>query len=279
MRVLLLLLLWCSLYTCSSFHIPRINHGRPNPSSVPYKNETKIGLFRTLRGEGERQLEINDDLGIKDKDKDNSIKKTPLAWLKQLRVSCVMIAIRVVLQLRMERPVLARLPAHILIFLIETCLSTHARPRIVRLVALELDDRVQEQIRQYTGKELYNFGDLTRTGIAKYIEKENYQFGDVAKATLFKFTGKKEYTFGDISKATAQKITGKDDYVFGDITRTVFARLDAGQDEAYQFGDVTRRILKQMENTAYPEELQEELKLLQNMQKKLSTKWSWSWGR
>lgn len=91
-------------------------------------------------------------------------------------------------------------------------------------------------ITDFTGKDEYHFGDLTRTAIAKFADtaktgisnytgKDSYEFGDITKATVHKYIGKGEYEFGDITKATVSKITGKGDYQFGDITKTAFGAV------------------------------------------------------
>lgn len=91
-------------------------------------------------------------------------------------------------------------------------------------------------ITDFTGKDEYRFGDLTktalskfadkaRTGIANYTGKDEYQFGDITKATVQKYIGKDEYQFGDITKATMTKITGEEDFQLGDITKTAFSAI------------------------------------------------------
>ena len=61
------------------------------------------------------------------------------------------------------------------------------------------------------------------------------------------FTGKEQYTFGDISRelesrraAWVQEFTGKSDYQFGDLTKTFVSNF-TGKGE-YQFGDITKRV-------------------------------------
>jgi hypothetical protein len=46
-----------------------------------------------------------------------------------------------------------RLPVNILLILLKTWVRKNARPRILRIVALELDDQIQDKIWTYTGKE------------------------------------------------------------------------------------------------------------------------------
>jgi len=97
-------------------------------------------------------------------------------------------------------------------------------------------EAARKGITDFTGKNEYRFGDLTRTaiskfadraktGIANYTGKDAYEFGDITKATVRKYTGKDDYEFGDITKATVSKITGKEDYEFGDITKTALAAV------------------------------------------------------
>ena len=46
------------------------------------------------------------------------------------------------------------------------------------------------------------------SSVSSYTGKENYEFGDITKATVSKFTGKEDYQFGDITKAAADRMSG-----------------------------------------------------------------------
>jgi len=40
----------------------------------------------------------------------------------------------------------------------------------------------------------------TKVGVANFTGKENYQFGDITKTAFKNYTGKDEYEFGDVTK-------------------------------------------------------------------------------
>jgi hypothetical protein len=171
-----------------------------------------------------------------------------------VRASCVMLLLHCVLRLRLEQQVFQRLPPYMITSLLETCMKQRVRPRVLRIVALQLDERVKEDLLHYTGKDCYDFGDLT-------------------KATIFKYTGKKNYRFGDIAQATVSKFTKKDGYEFGDISRTILAKLDGK--EIYRFGDITSRALKQQQkdtlkssSSKYQREIEQELKTVKELRTK-----------
>jgi hypothetical protein len=44
--------------------------------------------------------------------------------------------------------------------------------------------------------------------VRDFTGNEEYQFGDITKAAVSKFTGKDEYEFGDISKKVGQMLFG-----------------------------------------------------------------------
>lgn len=86
----------------------------------------------------------------------------------------------------------------------------------------------------------------------------NYKFGDLSKSVVNSITGKEEYEFGDISrwmdqraKSAVNELTGKDEYRFGDLSRfadaTIKEKLNnfTGQEE-YQVGDVSKEILRRV---------------------------------
>lgn len=82
-------------------------------------------------------------------------------------------------------------------------------------VVAEMAEGAKEAVAGFTGKEKYEFGD-----ISKEADKR-------AKQAIATLLGKDEYQFGDLSKAAAARamdavtsITGKKDYQFGDLTKT-----------------------------------------------------------
>lgn len=105
-------------------------------------------------------------------------------------------------------------------------------------------DAARQGILDFTGKNDYRFGDITKSAVSKfssslesklldYTGKDKYTFGDITKTTVSKFTGKDKYEFGDITKTAVSKVTGKSEYQFGDITRTIISKItgdDKGDD-------------------------------------------------
>jgi len=109
----------------------------------------------------------------------------------------------------------------------------------------------------------YQFGDLF---INKLTGKDNYEFGDLSRLVSGKlqeavgnFTGKDEYEFGDLSrtldvkaKNEVKKITGKETYEFGDISKFLDAKAKeqvcnlTGKEE-YKFGDISREIARRVQ--------------------------------
>ena len=68
---------------------------------------------------------------------------------------------------------------------------------------------------EFTGKEGYEFGDITREiesrrskWVKDFLGKEDYEFGDITKKAVANFTGKDEYEFGDISRKIGQMLFG-----------------------------------------------------------------------
>ena len=71
--------------------------------------------------------------------------------------------------------------------------------------------------------------------MAEFTGKESYQFGDISKeietrrkAWVKDYLGDEaaeKYQFGDITKKALSQFTGKDDYEFGDLTKKVMGNL------------------------------------------------------
>jgi len=75
------------------------------------------------------------------------------------------------------------MPMHFLIELLNFSIASDIGERVVTELSQEVDRRVKKAV---TGD-------------------ENYKLGDYTKAQILKFTGKNEYNFGDISKAIAEQ--------------------------------------------------------------------------
>ncbi|KAL3906141.1 MAG: hypothetical protein SGPRY_010661, partial [Prymnesium sp.] len=150
----------------------------------------------------------------------------------------------------------------------------------IGLVAKLLKDSgsrvVQDMIRDLTGKDEYEVGDLSRaairkiskdisSGVSEFTGKDTYQFGDISRkiskdisSGVSEFTGKDKYQFGDISRKISNDIssgmsdfTGKEEYQFGDISRKISKEIASGvsdftgKDE-YHFGDISRAAVAKM---------------------------------
>eukprot|EP00435_Cladocopium_sp_Y103_P045656 s1834_g13.t1 len=119
-------------------------------------------------------------------------------------------------------------------------------------------------------KKGYQFGDLF---INKVTGKESYEFGDLSKfiggkvqEAVGNFTGKESYEFGDITntldakaKAEVCKVTGKDVYELGDISRFLDgqAKLQVAKligKDSYEFGDISREIARRAKEVDVDEE-------------------------
>jgi len=98
----------------------------------------------------------------------------------------------------------------------------------------------KEQATAGEKKRGYQFGDLF---INKLTGKDKYEFGDLSrfidgkvKEAVCQMTGKEQYEFGDVSKfldarakEEVSKLTGKEQYEFGDISREIARRVQAGE--------------------------------------------------
>ena len=169
-----------------------------------------------------------------------------------IKVNAAIVAIQLVLSLKMEGPVLRRLPLHLLLFLLEVSVS---RPQVIQSVARELGERMAAEIQSLTGKEQYQVGDITKAIVSRYTGKEEYQFGDLttttlAKVKLFFGLNSQPSSLSSLSKLDADvsqksrqafmgnpqeesaslesilyKVTGKKEYAFGDVTKAILQRM------------------------------------------------------
>jgi hypothetical protein len=103
-----------------------------------------------------------------------------------------------------------------------------------------LDDKVKELVCQLSGKEEYEFGDLsvqidvrTKKLVAGFCGKEDYEFGDLSrelskrtKEGVANYTGKSEYKFGDLTMQALKNMSGKDDYQVS-VCRCILRGVDA----------------------------------------------------
>ena len=92
----------------------------------------------------------------------------------------------------------------------------------------------------------YKFGDFTKSILGgagkalggagkKLTGKNDYEFGDITKGAINEFTGKEDYQFGDLTRSLDQKskekavqFTGKTDYQVGDLSKEILRRAKEG---------------------------------------------------
>ena len=97
--------------------------------------------------------------------------------------------LRVVLTLGANlTPAASLLPVRMLIGVYSVALQAELGDRLYAelqlMVAERLSQGVADTVRGWTGKEDYQFGDLTRAAISKATGKEEYEFGDLSKAAM-----------------------------------------------------------------------------------------------
>uniref|UniRef100_A0A7S3FFE6 Uncharacterized protein n=1 Tax=Haptolina ericina TaxID=156174 RepID=A0A7S3FFE6_9EUKA len=130
---------------------------------------------------------------------------------------------------------LAAMPAAALLATYGTVLKAELGVRAVQEVGLRLAERaaqgVADSVRDFTGKERYELGDLTTATVRKVTGNEEYELGDITRGAVQSFTGQEEYKFGDITKTAVKSVTGKDEYKFGDITKTLFRKFSGRGEE------------------------------------------------
>jgi hypothetical protein len=102
------------------------------------------------------------------------------ARLRRLQSLILVLLIKLVVQYELEALVLQHLPRPVLINIIAICLERDTRPKVVRVVRTELDQRRR---------------------LAVIGQEHNYQFSDWIQRATRNSTGKDDYQFGDISRA------------------------------------------------------------------------------
>lgn len=134
------------------------------------------------------------------------------------------------------------------------------------VVRVAIVEDLKKNAREFTGKDEYQFGDLSREvdvrvkdEVANLRGKEEYELGDfvvamdeLSKKKTEELTGK-AYEPGDLSieidsrvKSSVAKFCGKDEYEFGDLSKVVASRVQSRVEEftgkPYEFGDISREI-------------------------------------
>jgi len=164
----------------------------PPPPSSPSKWSSKV-LWDDGRNITVKKFEIqswhDDEKGKKEKEREEiSVEETKyrsiwkFPFLLHVRSFLVVQAIRLVLLFHVEGPVLRNLPNKLLFEIIQACLMEEARPRLLRVVASELDRRRQS----------YEFGDVSRYTWKQFHKTWKRQFG-------------KEYEFGDMTRGVLER--------------------------------------------------------------------------
>ena len=108
---------------------------------------------------------------------------------------------------------LAAMPAAALLATYGTVLKAELGARAIKEVGVRLTERAAQGIAD---------------GVRTYTGKEQYQFGDLTEATVQKVTGNDDYRFGDFTKGALKSVTGSDEYKFGDLSRSLYKRLTQG---------------------------------------------------
>ena len=75
---------------------------------------------------------------------------------------------------------------------------------------------VQSRVEEFTGKEGYEFGDISREIENRRKEWMKKTLGEEAAAN---------YKFGDLTKKFVRDWTGNDDYQFGDLTKSLIGNI------------------------------------------------------
>lgn len=139
---------------------------------------------------------------------------------------------------------------------------------MTELVRLAVVEDLKKNTREFTGKDDYKVGDVSKEldvrvkdQVAKLRGKDEYELGDftmaldgVAKDLTMELTGKDEYEAGDLSieldkrvKESVAEFCGKDEYELGDLSIEIDKRVKEGVAEFtgkgdYEFGDISREI-------------------------------------
>ena len=83
---------------------------------------------------------------------------------------------------------------------------------------------------EYTGKQEYEFGDLTAKFVRDITGKDDYEFGECARASRGTRTPSSEPRWcalivtsraRSLTKSAVKAFTGKDEYEFGDVTKKI----------------------------------------------------------
>ena len=134
---------------------------------------------------------------------------------------------------------LAALPAAALLVTYGTVLKAELGVRAIQEVGARLAERaaqgVADGVRSYTGKDSYQFGDLTEEMVHRVTGQDDYRFGDLTRGALDKagaaLTGQDDYRFGSITEGAVKRVTGDDSYRFGDLSRGLWSKLTGGAED------------------------------------------------
>ena len=92
----------------------------------------------------------------------------------RIRTALLLVILKLIVLLHLEVWVVRYLPDRVLVEVARLCLARDTRPHVLRLMATELDRRVQN----------YQFGDITKSIVCRYTGQSTYQFGDITRTIL-----------------------------------------------------------------------------------------------
>jgi hypothetical protein len=132
-------------------------------------------IFRSKEKTMERRedFSINKELPLPAKES-RTIISNAARLADKIRMVLVLGILKLIVLLHLEVFVILHLPDRILVQFAKLCLARDARPQVLRLVATELDQRVQN----------YKFGDITKSIVCRYTGQPTYEFGDITRTIL-----------------------------------------------------------------------------------------------
>lgn len=142
------------------------------------------------------------------------------SFLRYSRATVLVLIVRVVLDFRLEKLVLRRIPEHVLLDILNMCLYENVRPRVLRVVAFELDKRLHHFFKEHCG-----FGEYTRRAVQKFTGNKEYQFGDLTKKVLEEARHRSTDSTRLIQKEIDDFLVWRENYHFGDISRGVVRKI------------------------------------------------------
>jgi hypothetical protein len=132
-------------------------------------------------------------------------------------------------------------------------------------ITKSLLEKASSAIGEATGKEDYNFGDLTKGAVRKFTGKDHYEWGDLTKelksrggSAISNFTGKEDYVVGDVSKEIIRKVA-EGDYKLEDVLLLFKLLLTFGTGLSPVAGALPVKLLLEMMNYSLATEVGERM--------------------